>query len=133
MSQLKGTALGEQNGRHEAEQLEMPLAESLQQDPLEFLLAEDPILELIHQAKSPLADLQKETHHDSIMALIEIEHAVISAKRIKAIEELETLLHGLKISVMRSLGRALVKTKEAKQRGYSSDQMRAFAVGKEPK
>jgi hypothetical protein len=100
--------------RHEAEQLVMPLAESAPSDPLEFLLAEDPILELIHQAKSPLADLQKETHHDSIMALIEIEHAVISAKRLKAIEELEKLLHHLKMTVMRSLGGALCKAKENK-------------------
>ncbi|NCY21665.1 hypothetical protein EBX31_06890 [bacterium] len=100
--------------RHEAEQLEMPLAESPHQDPLEFLLAEDPILDLIHQATSPLADLQKETHHDSIMALIEIEHAVISAKRLKAIEELEKLLHRLKIRVMGSLGKALISAEENK-------------------
>jgi len=133
MSQLKGTALGGQNGRHEAEQLEMPLAGSPPPDPLEFLLAEDPILELIQQAKSPLDELLKETHHDSIMALIQIEHAVISAKRLKAIEELEKLLHHLKITVMRSLGTALVGEKEAKQKGYSADQMRAFATGKEPK
>jgi len=133
MSQPKGTALGGLNGRHEAEQLEMPLAGSPPPDPLEFLLAEDPILELIQQAKSPLDELLKETHHDSIMALIQIEHAVISAKRLKAIQELEKLLHYLKTTVMRSLGRALVGGKEAKQKGYSADQMRAFATGKEPK
>jgi hypothetical protein len=100
--------------RHEAEQLEMPLAGSPPPDPLEFLLAEDPILEFINQAKSPLDELQKETHHDSIMALIEIEHAVISAKRLKAIEELEKLLHRLKMTVMKSLGKSLITAKENK-------------------
>jgi hypothetical protein len=100
--------------RHEAEQLEMPLVECPQVDPVDFFLNEDPILDIINQAKTPLEELNRETHHDSIMALIQIEHAVVSAKRLKAIEELEKLTHSLKCVIMRSLGGALTKAKGGK-------------------
>jgi len=100
--------------RHEAEQLEMPLVECPQVDPVDFFLNEDPILDIIVKAKTPLKELNRETHHDSIMALIEIEHAVVSAKRLKAIEELEKLTHSLKCVIMRSLGGALTKAKGEK-------------------
>jgi hypothetical protein len=102
----------ESSGRHEAEQLEMPLAAT--PNPLDSLLKEDPILELINQAKSPLEELRRETHHESIMALIEIEHAKISANRFKAVEELEKLVAYFKFQIMRSLGRALAEAKEKK-------------------
>lgn len=110
---MKPEAIGS-IGRHEAEQLEMPLAETPPLDPLGFLLKEDPILELINQAKSPLEELKGETHHESIMALIEIEHAQISARRLKAIQQLESLINYFKVPIMRSLGKALLETKEKK-------------------
>jgi len=101
-------------GRHEAEQLEMPYAKSPALDPVDFLLEADPILELINRAKEPLKELKAESHHDSIMALIEIEHAKISANRLKAIEELEKLIAYLKFPIMRSLGTALLEAKGEK-------------------
>ena len=100
--------------RHEAEQLEMLLGESPHIDPVEFLLKEDPILEIINRAKEPLEELKAESHHDSIMALIEIENLKISANRLKSVEALEKLTHSLKCVIMRSLGGALKQAKGEK-------------------
>ena len=101
--------------RHEAEQLEIPLTKeggeetALSTDPLELLLAADPVIERINEAIELLAELKRESQDACIRAVIEIEHCKIQANRVNALRELEKLTHSLKVRVMRSLGGALIK------------------------
>ena len=100
--------------RHEAEQLEMPFGESPEMNPMEFLLKEDPILDLINRAKETLEELQAEAHHDSIKALIKVEHPKVQANRINKSDELEKLVRSFKFEFMRSLGESIHKAKGEK-------------------
>lgn len=99
--------------RHEAEQFEMPLVES-PENPMEFLLKEDPILDLITRAKRTLEELKAVEHDNSIKAIIEVEHIELQANRINKIEELEKLVISLKSRFLRSLGGCLLRNEKKK-------------------
>jgi hypothetical protein len=109
MSQLKGTALGGQNGRHEAEQFEMPLAQTPKRDSVEGLLATDPIVQLINQAKAPLEEGLKPHGRDSLTALIDCDLMLVVANRVKAITELMELVNLLRFPILRNASGLLKK------------------------
>jgi len=100
--------------RHEAEQLEMPLGDSQEMNPMDFLLKEDPILDLIKRAVDDLEALNAEANDDSIKILIEVEHPKLQANRIIETVKLEKLVKSLKFSFMRSLGDSMLKAKGEK-------------------
>ena len=100
--------------RHEAEQLEMPLCDSQEMNPMDFILKEDPILDFINRAKDTLEELHAEAHHGSIKALIEVEHPKVQANRINKSDELEKLVRSFKFEFMRSLGKSIHKAKGEK-------------------
>lgn len=109
MNQLKGTALGGQNGRHEAEQLEMALGQKPKSDSVREFLATDPIVQLIEQAKAPLEEGLKPHSRDSLTALIDCDFMLVVANRVRAITELMELVNLLRFPILRNASGLLKK------------------------
>ena len=100
--------------RHEAQQLEFCFNN---EDLAVFILANDPVLDLIGEAQKSLKNLHELSKNDSYRALTEIEHLQITASRVKAVADLEKTIKTLKINQMRYLGviwQKAIKAKEGK-------------------
>ena len=95
--------------RHEAEQLEMALGQSPRGDSVRELLATDPIVQLIEQAKAPLQEGLKPHSRDSLTALIDCDFMLVVANRVRAITELTELVNLLRFPILRNASGLLRK------------------------
>ena len=87
---------------HVAEQLE--LLEQEPPDPIQLLIKQDPLVNLINEAKEPLDQLNAISKEEAISAFIGVNDLKISANRVNALCALEKAVHTLKMELMRHLG-----------------------------